>query len=216
MKTVVGIAALILAAGALILVLDNGRAASAVALNPNHQCTYCHGLHSGKSGPLLNDTTVEATCLGCHGPGGTAITVDVHRNDPTGNSCCPPFRVTCMQCHDPHSNQINARGNPNLKLVRANITAPFDTFPRDTLGGSGPGGPRPVVFEALADSFSFCDEAGPSGSQLPGEWDNVCDVCHASHVLGRHHYDGEHTERNHHNSTRTCTDCHTHANALSP
>lgn len=215
MKKVVSIAALILVAGALILVLDSGKAASSVALNPNHQCTFCHGLHSGKSGPLLNDTTVEATCLGCHGPGGTATTADVHRNDPTGNSCCPPFRVTCLQCHDPHSNQINALGNPNLKLVLANITAPFDTFPRDTLGGPGPGGPRPVVFDSLSGNLSFCDQEGPS-NQPEGEWDNVCDVCHASHALDRHHYDGTHTTRSHHQSGATCTSCHEHLNALSP
>ncbi len=190
---------------ALLFGLKNTDAASAVALNPNHECAFCHNLHGSSSDPLLEEASIEATCLSCHIAGGSATVADVHRNDPTGNSCCAPFRVTCVECHDPHSNQINWRGNENLKLVRSDIT--------------GANGTRPVVFETLSDDFSFCDEEGPTGvtgyPQAVGEYDNVCDVCHADPDLNRHHLN---SSAQHHQSTATCTrsGCHTHANALSP
>lgn len=192
---------------ALVFGLEGSHAAPSVVLNPNHECAFCHGLHGARSGQLLQDTTVEAVCLSCHGPGGTATLVEVHTNDPTGNSCCAPFRITCRRCHDPHSNQINRRGNENLKLVRAEIDPP-DSILQKT-------GPRQVVFESRSGDFSFCDQQGPE-NQPAGQWDNVCDVCHASADVGRHHYDGTETVINHHQSTNTCTQCHTHDNALNP
>ncbi|UCF19037.1 MAG: hypothetical protein JSU87_14060 [Gemmatimonadota bacterium] len=188
---------------ALLFGLESGDAASAVALNPNHECSFCHGLHGGNTNPLLRGASIEATCLSCHGPAGTAILADVHKNDPTGNSCCAPFRVTCMECHDPHSNQTNWRGNENLKLVRANIT--------------GANGTRPVVLETRSGDFSFCDLEGPTGEtgypQAVGEYDNVCDVCHANPDLARHHLN---SDKQHHQSPNTCPSCHTHDNAFSP
>ncbi len=214
MKWLAGILALIVAGGVgLVFGLESGDAAASVALNPNHECTYCHGLHSGVSNPLLNEASVEATCLSCHGPGGIAIEVDVHRND-NMNSCCAPFRVTCDNCHDPHDNPTNWRGNQNLKLVLAEITPPGDTL---TVGG---GGPRQVVFENLSGDFSFCDQEGPNGvpgyPQPDGAWDNVCDVCHANWDLDRHHYDADLTSNNHHQNGATCTNCHEHVTGFNP
>jgi predicted CXXCH cytochrome family protein len=206
MKSVLGLAALALAATVIIGTGSNSStAASAAALNPNHECAFCHGLHGGVSDPLLLQASIEATCLSCHGPGGTATLADVHRNDPTGNSCCAPFRVTCMECHDPHSNPLNWRGNENLKLVLSEITGAYGT--------------RPVVLETLSADYSFCDIEGPTGvtgyPQAVGEYDNVCDVCHANPDMGRHHLD---SDKQHHQSGSTCTrsGCHTHDNAFSP
>ncbi len=206
MKWLLSIPPLAVAAtAALLFGLKSGDAASSVALNPNHDCAFCHGLHGGVSDPLLRAASIEATCLSCHGPGGTATLADVHRNDPTGNSCCATFRVTCMECHDPHSNQINWRGNENLKLVLSDVTSANGT--------------RPVVFETVSGDFSYCDIEGPTGvtgyPQAVGEYDNVCDVCHADPDLDRHHLNND---KQHHQSGGTCTrsGCHTHDNAFSP
>jgi predicted CXXCH cytochrome family protein len=91
--------------------------ADAALFNLAHDCTYCHGLHGGDPDQLLQNTIVEDLCRSCHdgsfdpdGPGGPlppAPVATVHTNDPTGNSCCGPFQVTCNECHDPHSNQEN-------------------------------------------------------------------------------------------------------------
>ncbi len=209
-KWLVGLGALApMVAVALVWETESGSAVSVVVLNPAHDCTFCHGLHGAVGDQLLNDTTVEAVCLGCHGPARPDTTVplaEVHTNDPTGNSCCDPFRVTCRQCHDPHSNQANRLGPDsfNLKLILSQIET-------DSLGT------RDVIFMSRGVGvggttlYSFCDDDEDNN----GIWDQICDVCHANADLGRHHYDGT---ANHHQNGATCTrsGCHEHGNALNP
>ena len=217
MKRLVIVLLLVAAAGVSISLtpVARGRAdesaltlsgADVALFNTAHECTFCHGLHgAGGSTPQLDQpAVVEVLCMSCHGPGGPATTkAEVHTNDPTGNSCCGPFRVTCQECHDPHSNQINRLGNENLKLVLADIVAPISSTSRQ------------VVFESLGGSdpslYSFCDDDEDNN----GIWDQVCDVCHDGAEMNRHHFDGT---LNHHKNGDTCTrsGCHTHANALSP
>lgn len=204
MKRVLAVVVLVLAgSAALVVALESGGAASSVALNPNHECSFCHGLHGAGPDRLLKDTTFEAVCLSCHGPGGIATVVEVHTNDPTGTSCCAPFRVTCKECHDPHSNQVNRLGGENLKLVLAEVVAPRS------------GTARQVIFESRGKDvgeptlYSFCDDDEDNN----GIWDQVCDVCHEDPDLGRHHWDGT---KSHHQKGATCTRCHKHENALNP
>lgn len=184
--------------------------ADAALFNPAHDCTYCHGLHGAADAQLLQDTTVEGLCVSCHdgsfiAPDSTPAPVaDVHRNDPGGSSCCATFRVTCQECHDPHSNQVNRRGVENLKLVLDTVTVP------------GSGVRRAIVFESLGGQsgpslYSFCDDDEDNN----GIWDQVCDVCHDDPDLGRHHWDG--TQQHHRNgATCTASNCHAHSNALNP
>jgi predicted CXXCH cytochrome family protein len=203
-----------------VLVFKQSGAEAAMLLNPRHECTFCHSLHGGSNGevPLGANAQTEALCLSCHHPDNASTAgvrgdglpepADVHTNDPTGNSCCTPFRVTCTECHEVHSNAINRRGNENLMLVKAAITSPRD--PTQT---------RDVVFESRSVDagqptlYSFCDDDEDNN----GIWDQVCDVCHGdpnlSGDIGRHWWDGS---TNHHQNGATCTRCHTHGNSLSP
>ncbi|MFQ5791703.1 MAG: cytochrome c3 family protein, partial [Acidobacteriota bacterium] len=82
------------------------------ALNPNHQCSFCHGLHSAPGTQLKKDADVEVLCLTCHGPAGISIfKADVHTNDtPTSYAA---FSITCMRCHNPHSDRVNWLGSHN-------------------------------------------------------------------------------------------------------
>jgi len=208
----------LLASLGAVLVFGRTRAESAMLLNPRHQCSFCHSLHGGGTGevPLGAASTVEAVCLGCHHPDvastlgirgdGLPEPAEVHTNDPTGKSCCGPFRVTCTSCHEVHSNAVNYRGNENLMLVKSQISAYFT------------GTLREVVFEARADAASFCDDTEylypfPDGTTPIRP--QICDVCHGEGPgdIGRHWFDGSQT---HHQSPNTCTQCHTHGNSLSP
>jgi predicted CXXCH cytochrome family protein len=203
--------------------------ADAALFNLAHDCTYCHGLHGGDPDQLLQNTIVEDLCRSCHdgsfdpdGPGGPlppAPVATVHTNDPTGNSCCGPFQVTCNECHDPHSNQENhcSGSGPtaacpfgdgsqrvNLKLVLDTVVSPSS------------GTKRAIIFESRGTDvgdpylYGFCDKDEDNNDV----WDQVCDVCHEGAVR-RHHFDGS---ANHHQDGATCTKggCHLHSNALSP
>jgi predicted CXXCH cytochrome family protein len=222
MKRLVMILILVAAAGASISLTPAARGrtddadlslsgADVVLFNTNHDCSFCHGVHGTSTQLLKVTTTVEALCMSCHGPTGTSsLKAEVHTNDPTGNSCCGAFRVTCLDCHEPHSNQENHLSQPgaeryNLKLVRDSVVSPSS------------GTRRAIVFESRGPEFSqpslysFCDDDEDNNSV----WDQVCDVCHEDPDLRRHHFDGT---ANHHQNGATCTKsgCHVHSNALSP
>ena len=192
-----------LVVGALMFRAEDAPAAA--VFNTNHDCSFCHGVHGGDATQLLANPVVESLCLSCHGPGGPAtIKADIHTND-TGNSCCTPFRVSCRDCHDPHSNQINWRGGTNLMLMRDSVAWPRDTTIK-----------RPVTFESRGTNVgdpefrSYCDGTGEGGV-----WDRVCDTCHDP-TVNRHKY----TDPGNHNHQvgRTCTrsGCHEHATAFNP
>ncbi|MFQ6098515.1 MAG: cytochrome c3 family protein [Armatimonadota bacterium] len=191
MMRVVAFSLVAAAAAALALGSMSGGATSTVALNPNHECTYCHGLHGAPGSQLLNDTTFEALCLTCHGPSGTSILkADNHVYT---NS-------TCSDCHVPHSNVTNWLGGTNIKLVRDSVDDP--QF----------GGKRPVVFESRGETVgdprlhSFCD-GDQDGN---GVWDGVCDTCHEN--TGRHRYTDPSSHAHQQGKTCTRSGCHEHVN----
>jgi predicted CXXCH cytochrome family protein len=199
--------------------------ADAALFNPAHECEFCHNLHGGDPSQLLQNTVVEDLCRSCHDgsfidprTSVAAPVATVHTNDPTGNSCCDPFRVTCAECHVPHSNPENhcSGSGPttacpfgdgtvrvNLMLVKDSVVAPSS------------GIKRAIIFESrgvdVGDPYlyGFCDKDEDNNDV----WDQVCDVCHTNPDQGRHHWDGS---GNHHQDGATCTRCHTHDNALSP
>ena len=179
-------AVLPLAAGALMFRAEDAPAAA--VFNTNHDCTFCHGIHGGDPGQLLQNPVFEALCLSCHGPGGPSVLkADVHVN--TGS--------TCSHCHDPHSNQPNWRGGINLKLVKDSV---YDSQNDVT---------RPVTFESRGTDVgdpefrSFCDESGEGGV-----WDRVCDTCHQGAAPSNHKYDDPTDHK--HMTGNTCTSHHVH------
>lgn len=90
------------------------------ALNPVHECAYCHNLHGAPGGlvprgatELESDELVETLCYGCHdGVAGGGVAegphVETHRNL-TGSGYAP-FWISCRRCHDPHDGQENWLG----------------------------------------------------------------------------------------------------------
>jgi predicted CXXCH cytochrome family protein len=197
------------------MIFGRGGAESTMMLNPNHECSFCHDLHTGASGefPLGIDAQAETACMSCHGPaapgsagGGSDLKAEVHTND-SQNSCCDPFRITCLNCHDPHDEQTNFNGRLNIKLVRAVVLA------EPPSGGQFP---RTAIFESIGGSDpeadSFCDNTADSS----GVYLNVCDTCHeVAEGIGRHR---RNSSQQHHQNGATCTrsGCHTHAGTFNP
>jgi len=68
------------------------------ALNPQHQCSNCHNLHSAKGNQLLAELEAETTCLTCHGPGGPATAKAANHAG-----------YTCVNCHNPHTPAFEKR-----------------------------------------------------------------------------------------------------------
>jgi len=178
---------------------------STEALNPNHYgCSQCHSIHSAPGQNLTNELTVEVLCLSCHGPAGiSTLKADVHQNTP--GSSYPAFRMTCMDCHNPHDNRQNWLGGTNLKLVGRKIAGVTNA------GISTPNsGVRDVVFESRGTNVgdpslhSFAD-ADQDGN---GVYDGACEVCH---TLTRFHHNNSGGNHNH-QTGRTCTNCHDHDN----
>jgi predicted CXXCH cytochrome family protein len=86
---------LILLALGLVLLLPR----ATDALNPNHDCAFCHSLHGGGF-IVTGDTNQENLCLGCHGGTTSQLSADVHIN--RSNTTYAPFKATCLRCHNPH------------------------------------------------------------------------------------------------------------------
>ncbi len=187
----------------VVLLLPQG----AESLNPNHECAFCHDLHGATDLQLLQYTTVEALCLSCHGPGGiSTLKAEVH----TSGS---DWRITCRECHDPHSSldnwcpdNCNGLGTGiNIKLVGSDQDgtglAKIDT-PNS--------GIRHVVFESRGTDVgnptlhSFCDNDEDGN----GYYDGVCDTCHTETRWHRHTSSMGNVHR--HQRGRTCTNCHLH------
>jgi predicted CXXCH cytochrome family protein len=173
---------------------ETGAAVSSIALNPNHECSYCHGVHGASSGQLLNNSVVEALCLSCHGPSGpSTLKADTHRGR------------TCADCHVSHSNVTNWLGGTNIKLVRDSVL--------DSRGEAI----RPVVFESRGTDVgeptlhSFCD-ADEDGNDV---WDGVCATCH-NNATGKHNYTQPDPKDHKHRTGQTCTRCHEHVDGFLP
>jgi len=202
----------------------------AVALNPNHECLFCHSVHDADGSQLKNDEDVEVLCLTCHGPTGiSSFKADVHTNEGT-QSAYATFRITCMRCHNPHDGQLNwlaTHTHPdastwdgiNIKLVgRADPDYPegaiIETFEWAASAGTYVDGARPVVFEQRGDKLdpdlqihSFSDEDRDAN----GVKDGPCEVCHTQTAF---HCNGDATNTGgcgtRHNTGATCTECHRH------
>lgn len=205
-------------------------------LNPSHDCTYCHSLHTADGVPILGAEEIEVLCLTCHVPGGhpDAPPADVHTNiGKTSNYS--EFRATCMRCHNPHSNEENwllvhthTDGSEwegiNIKLVgRSGLEgfAAIETLEWDASAGNYADGVRYVTFEQLGtklgpDSLkmhSFSDEDMDGN----GVKDGPCEVCHNQ---TKHHCNGDDanigTCDTDHNTGDTCTRCHSHEGNFLP
>lgn len=183
-------------------------ASSNVLSLETHQCSYCHTIHGGSGGPrLINAADSEILCLTCHGAGGTASLVEVHR-EKLRRSDFDPFWVTCVGCHNPHSSMINWLGGQNIGLIGADAEG---TGIASVISPTGQG-VRYVVVESRGTSqgqpslhsFADGDEDGN------GVYDGICETCHT--LTGHHRNDdspgGDHT----HNVGKTCTQCHNHDN----
>jgi len=179
----------------LVLVLPG----PSLALLPAHQayagCNTCHNLHGASGDGLLSAVTQEALCLSCHGPGGiSSLRAAVH--NPLGLASSQAGYITCLECHNPHSNRSNALGGTNIRLV--GIEYDYNTDPPTRYAGAviraenssgGLGAVRDVVFES--------DTQG-SADFNRGDGLGVCEICH---------------DPNHHVGW-DCTACHQHLNGF--
>jgi|GEM_PF-722826 len=174
------------------------------ALNPNHECSYCHLLHSAPGQSLNCAPVVEALCLSCHGDGLVAVEVDVHLGDKYGT-----FKMTCMDCHNPHSDMTNRFGGTNLLQV-GRKTGGSSVAVIDTPNS----GPRYVVFQERGtdagglSQYSFAD----NDEDGDGYYDGVCEACHTQPTYHRNDSSGDHS----HYMGRTCTICHKHVENFLP
>ena len=175
----------------VFLVLGSG---SVSALMPDHECAYCHATHSAPGFTLLNQSgtnlvlTAEVVCLTCHGPtGSSSLTADVH--DGGGFS----FRISCIECHDPHDHQQNVNGADNLNMVLGTITA------MPALGDID------AIFADKDYSDLSWDYSKPASP-----WNGICQVCHTLTRFQRN--DGTKSQ---HQAGVTCTaSCHLHSNGF--
>lgn len=209
-----------------------------LALNPAHECAYCHDVHTAAGFTLLAAEEVEVLCLTCHSAGGhpDAPVVDVHTNAAlTGGYA--EFRATCLRCHNPHSNQANWLGlhtHPdgtlwegiNLKLVGfagADYLATIATLEWDPTTGTYVDGSRHVVFEQLGASTAADPDSLKIHSFADGDMDangvkdGPCEVCHSQ---TRFHCNGDPDTTGEclidHRLGNTCTVCHEHAANFMP
>lgn len=172
------------------------------ALNPNHDCSFCHQLHDAPGQSLTDNLTVENLCLSCHGPAGiSTLKAEVHTNKV--GSAYPAFTMGCVDCHDPHDSLSNWLGGTNLKMVGRKLDS--SGIGRIDTPNSGP---REVVFESRGTdaggpslhSFADNDEDGNS------YYDGVCETCHTLAANHRNNSSGSHG----HYSGQDCTVCHPH------
>ena len=191
----------------------------AYALNPNHQCSFCHNLHDAPGGTLNTATSFELICLTCHGSGGTATQVENHTNTlvAPNKRDYPDHTESCIKCHTPHSSLPNywgththaedgSTGGVNIRLLGVDVDG--SGLAKTETPNSGI---RDVVTESRGTTsggirmHSFADGDPPGGD---GVYEGICEVCH---TLVQHHRNdnsgGDHT----HKVGKTCTDCHDHA-----
>lgn len=190
----------VFATAATALFLSDRSSPPLEAMNPLHpSCSGCHSLHSAPGQSISNEAVVEVLCLTCHGPAGTATTVEVHSNK--DGSSYSAFSMTCIDCHNPHDNILNHLGGTNLGQVGRQYSG--DSYARIATPNSGD---KYVVFESRGT-----DAGGPSlHSFADGDstYDGVCEVCHTQVSNHRNNSSGDHS----HYAGTNCTACHTHDN----
>lgn len=190
---------------ALVLIAAPGLA---FALNPSHQCSFCHNLHGALITPPAQQQTM---CLTCHGPAGTStLKAAEHRN--AQNSAYPTFNFACRNCHDPHDSldnwQTGTTGRRNIKMVGV-----IRNGTNNAMLATPKNGDQHVLFESRGSNVgqttlhSFADnnqdgQVSPTGLS----WDGVCEVCHTA---TKHH---RNNAKSTHQTGNTCTaSCHRHS-----
>ncbi len=171
------------------------------AFNFVHQCASCHNLHGNPNPTLLGDSDIQVLCLSCHGPSGPYTEAAIH-----SVSKYVTLDITCVACHDPHDNLGNIEGGTNIKLVGTNLGAN-----RAQIDAPNGVGIREVVFESRGTdagepslhSFADADE------DINGYLDGVCETCHTNTT----EHNNTRTDP-HHDTGRTCTDCHPHGDGF--
>jgi len=192
-------------AGALLLLATSS---AVFALNPNHQCSFCHNLHGAVITPPAQQQTM---CLTCHGPAGTStLKAAEHRN--AQNSQYPTFNFACRNCHDPHDSlnnwQTATTGRKNIKMVGLPLNSTNNAMLATPNNGN-----QYVLFESRGSGVgqptlhSFADNNQDGQTSPTGlAWDAVCEVCH---TLTKHHTN---KARSSHQTGNTCTtSCHKHS-----
>lgn len=190
----------------LVLIAGVGRAS---ALNPNHDCAFCHDLHTSAGQDLLQAATAEATCRACHDPAtGTAtVKAEIHTNK-VGSSKAA-FNITCTVCHTPHSSYPNWVGGTNLKLVGRNddgsgvakIQTPNSGLRYVTFESRGTDG-NPVG--PSLHSFADNDEDGNA------YYDGVCETCHTDTSNHENGTIAPDLSNHLHERGKNCMQCHPH------
>jgi len=169
----------------------------------------CHALHGSAGSSLLGASDAQTLCLSCHGPGGVSVKKASIHNP----SNLAPSDITCLECHNPHSNRDNYLGGTNIQLI--GIQFDYNAEPPDEYAvtkireetTSGLGLVEDVVFETQADfgragdgPCQICHTVGSAGGGDSGvgdfaghAWGDNCAVCHQ-------HADGF--------KKRHCVECH--------
>ena len=106
---------IMLAVAAAVMVSAPGESQ---ALNPNHQCSFCHSMHNSPGGMLNTAAQFDLVCDTCHGPAGTQKFVDRHV-DP--NNVPATWDLGCNTCHTPHSDLPNRYNFPPYVTITGDL-----------------------------------------------------------------------------------------------
>ena len=133
---------------------------------------------------------IDKFCYTCHngtGASGTTV-ISTHGNSSPG-ATRPPFRLSCITCHDPH-------GTGNAQDIRADFNLVGFPVARGTHLG-------PVAFQRSEGRHSFDDGESPPNSRL-------CVVCHQAARTLRHNGGAGHVG-NADFTGQNCLECHPHS-----
>jgi predicted CXXCH cytochrome family protein len=153
MKTLLRIAVLVALTTLGSPFLGNG-AAQLEGQAPKHNCSFCHNLHGGAYGALMDFEVVEDLCVSCHGDAGPAQVdrdgtfVDIPKQESIHDGAKHVSPTSCRECHA-HEGDADT----NLFMVPRTMTVPQ-------------GGTATVTFTNNAAQADFVGSEG------------VCYVCH--------------------------------------